>query len=88
MSERLTSDAMLSMEYLIAEIRRQDGKHGRFTDLSELGQARLAVACLEDEVREARNAWRKDRQVAGWPHLQAELLQVAAVAMRALRDLP
>lgn len=76
------------LDELCAEIAHQDAKHGPFTG-TRLGRSRLAVACLEDETREAMDAWRADRAPgSGWPHLRAELLQAAAVALRAIRDLP
>jgi len=78
-------EAVLMAE-LEREVARQDAKHGPFTG-TRLGRTRLAVACLEDEVREARDAWREERKAAGWPHLRTELMQVAAVAIRAVRDL-
>lgn len=70
---------------LLAEIARQDAKHGPFEG-TILGRSRLAIACLEDEVAEARNAWRSERTALNWPTTRDEVLQVAAVAMRALRD--
>jgi hypothetical protein len=85
--KRTTPDDPWLMGDLTAEIERQDVKHGPFTG-TPLGRTRLAIACLEDEVREARDAWREDREADGWPHLREELLQVAAVAVRAIRDLP
>ena len=69
------------------EIARQDSKHGPFTGVTALGRSRLAIACLEDEVAEVKDAWREERKADGWPKTEEELLQVAAVAMRALRDL-
>jgi hypothetical protein len=70
---------------LMAEMQRQDEKHGPFEG-TLLGRSRLAIACLEDEVAEAREAWRSERKASTWDHTREELLQVAAVAMRALRD--
>jgi hypothetical protein len=72
---------------LAAEIERQDRKYGPFTGTTVLGQSRLAIACLEDEITEVKDAWRSERRAAGWEHTEEELLQVAAVAMRALRDI-
>lgn len=71
---------------LAAEIERQDMKHGPFRGTSDLGKTRLALACLEDEVREALDAWREERREYGWDETRREILQVAAVAIRALRD--
>ena len=75
------------MDELEAEAQRQDRKHGRFTGATALGRSRLAIACLEDEIAEVKEAWREERRTDGWAHTEEELLQVAAVAMRALRDL-
>ena len=81
-----TPQTSLTFE-LAAEIDRQDRKHGGFSAMTALGRSRLAIACLEDEVQEVKGAWRQERRIDGWPHTEEELLQVAAVAMRALRDL-
>lgn len=70
---------------LVREIHRQDAKHGPFQG-SQLGRSRLALACLEDELREALEAWREERRSPAWDKTQAEVLQVAAVALRGLRD--
>lgn len=70
---------------LIQEIERQDEKHGPYQGTT-LGRSRLALATLEDEVAEAREAWRSERKALNWNDTRAEVLQVAAVAMRALRD--
>jgi hypothetical protein len=43
---------------LTAEIERQDLKHGPYAG-STLGRSRLAIATLEDEVREVLDAWRR-----------------------------
>lgn len=71
---------------LLDEVQRQDAKHGPFTSGGDLGRARLAIACLEDETREAREAWLEERSAPHWSHTREEVLQVAAVAIRALRD--
>lgn len=77
------------IEHLLAdlarEVERQDAKHGPFEG-TPLGRSRLAIACLEDEVEEARNAWRSERKAPTWEATREECLQVAAVAIRALRD--
>lgn len=72
------------LDLLAREIQRQDKKHGRFEG-TELGKSRLAIACLEDEVKEALDAWR-DGRTNNWYQTRTEVLQVAAVALRALRD--
>ena len=75
------------IDEVAAEVERQDAKHGPFTAASPLGAARLAIACLEDEVQEVKDAWRAERREPHWQQTEAELIQVAAVAMRAVRDL-
>lgn len=67
------------------EITRQDAKHGPYQG-TRLGVSRLALATLEDEVREARDAWRVERFIGQWAETRHEVLQVAAVAIRTLRD--
>jgi hypothetical protein len=78
-------DVSKLLEELEAEVARQDRKHGPFEG-TPLGRSRLAIACLEDEVREAGEAWRDERPARGWNHTRAEVLQVAAVAIRGIRD--
>jgi hypothetical protein len=70
---------------LYREIGRQDLKHGPYEG-TPLGRSRLALATLEDEVQEALLAWRAERDLLTWQDTRAEVLQVAAVAIRALRD--
>lgn len=70
---------------LIEEIQRQDEKHGPYQG-TILGRSRLALATLEDEVAEAKDAWRSERKAVTWDETRAEVLQVAAVAIRTLRD--
>lgn len=72
--------------HLMREVARQDQKHGPFKGATQLGRSRLALACLEDEVAEALQAWRDERKATTWDHTRQEVLQVAAVAIRALRD--
>lgn len=67
------------------EIARQDYRYGLFGVDSDLGRLRLGIACLEDEVTEARDAWREERRKSHWCHTREELLQVAAVAIRCIR---
>lgn len=73
---------------LRAEVARQDAAHGPFalTGRSQVATLRLALACTQDEIDEALAAWRDERRVPGMPHAREELLQVAAVAIRAVRD--
>lgn len=85
MSEVTQGAIELVLDALEGEIRRQDEKHGPFTG-TELGKTRLAIACLEDEVNEALDEWRNERQHATWDRTRTEIIQVAAVAIRAVRD--
>jgi hypothetical protein len=70
---------------LMAEVARQDAKHGPFEG-TPLGRSRLALACLEDEVAEALDAWRAECRGPTWTQTREEVMQVAAVALRTLRD--
>jgi hypothetical protein len=74
------------LDDLRAEIERQDQKHGPYERQSRLGVSRLALATLEDEVAEAKDAWRDERRAPTWDHTREEVLQVAAVAVRTIRD--
>lgn len=67
------------------EILRQDAKYGPFEG-TRLARSRLALACLDDELREAVEAWRDERRAPVWDEARTEVLQVAAVAIRAIRD--
>lgn len=66
------------------EIERQDRMFGPFD--STAGSVRLAVACLEDEVREIRDEWQKWKKRPDWYSVRAEAIQLAAVAARLARD--
>lgn len=70
---------------LLREVERQDAQHGPYQG-TPLGRSRLALATLEDETREAVEAWRSERREPHWQHTREEVLQVAAVCIRALRD--
>lgn len=70
---------------LLEEITRQDEKHGPYQGTT-LGRSRLAIATLEDEVAESLEAWRGERESLNWDNTRKEVLQVAAVAIRTLRD--
>jgi len=70
---------------LTVEVERQDAKHGPYEG-TILGRSRLALATLEDEVAETLQAWRNERKALNWDETRSEVLQVAAVAIRTLRD--
>lgn len=71
---------------LEAEIENQDLKHGPIQGATPLGASRLALACIEDEVVEALTAWDEEKAHGEWDKTRVEVLQVAAIAFRALRD--
>lgn len=66
------------------EIERQDARYGAFAD--DVTSVRLAIACLEDETREVREAWQEWKKRPDWYSLREEAIQVAAIAMRLARD--
>lgn len=82
LTERVVHPLIFALE---REIERQDEKHGRYEG-TMLGRSRLALGTLEDEVAEALKAWRDERAATHWEATRAEVLQVAAVAIRTLRD--
>lgn len=79
---------------LLAEITRQDARHPDGFPPDRNG-IRAGIAALEDETREALEAWHSEKKPPEgrlprfqWTHTRDELLQAAAVAIRTLRDLP
>lgn len=78
--ERLT-DQILSRVWV------QDDKHGPFDRATSVASVRLAIACLEDEIKETKKAWRKERKAPHWNRTCDEALDVAAIAFRILRDI-
>jgi hypothetical protein len=83
-------DAMSALLYEVcAETERQDNAHGAFSG-TRVGVSRLALAVLQDEIDEAHDWWRAEKGGASggpdWEQTRREVIQVAAVALRALRD--
>lgn len=68
------------------EVQRQDAIHPAGYPATRDG-LRFALATLADELDEALAAWREERRTPGWPQTAEELLQVAGVAVRALRSI-
>jgi NTP pyrophosphatase (non-canonical NTP hydrolase) len=70
-------------------VQYQDGRYGPFT--MDVGGVRLALACLEDEITEAKDAWRSERKpkpgTKAWAHTTSEVMDVLVVAFRLLRDM-
>jgi hypothetical protein len=79
---------------LQAEVHRQDSVHPSGYPATRDG-VRLGIATVEDEWREARDAWRAERCKcptplcghATWQATEVELLQTAAVALRTIRSI-
>jgi hypothetical protein len=67
------------------EVVRQDARYGPFTN--DVGSVRLAIACMEDEIREARESWEEWKKRPDWYGVRGEVVQVAAIAQRLARDL-
>lgn len=65
------------------EVARQDANYGPFSD--DAASVRLAIACLEDEVREVLDAWDKWKRRPDWVLVRSEAIQVAALASRLAR---
>lgn len=73
------------MSRLAAEIARQDQLHAGWGTTRD--GVRAGIAAIEDEAREAREAWRSERRVNGWSDTESEVIQVAAVAFRLAREI-
>jgi hypothetical protein len=78
---------------LLAEVARQDSLHSGYRPTRD--GMRLALAALQDELDEALAAHRAGRCKCAtidcghhdWTELRVELIQVAAVAIRAIRSI-
>jgi hypothetical protein len=62
---------------LRAKVERQDAKHGPCQG-TPLDRSRLVLATLEDETREALDAWRSERTGPHWNETRTEALQASA----------
>lgn len=65
---------------LVAEIKCQDGLY----EGTAITQPRLALADIEYETAQALRAWREEREAPTWDATRGEVMQIAAVALRAL----
>lgn len=86
----MTDDQMTEIHRMIeVAVGYQDGKYGSFA--SDVAGVRLAVACLEDEVAEVKDAWRSERKpkrgTRAWAATTSEVMDVVAVGVRLLRDM-
>lgn len=77
-------------ERIQGEASRQDEEHPEGFPLNR-GGVRTLITALEDEVREAREAWDREKKSAAgayytrWLLTETEVLQVAGLAFRFLR---
>ena len=73
---------------LAAEVERQDERHPDGYPYTRNG-VRLGIAALEDEVAEVYDEWQHNHNHLGncRAEIRVELLQVAAVAMRMIREI-
>jgi hypothetical protein len=80
--------AMIAINDLQEEIVNQDGNHPESYPYDRNG-VRLGIAALEDEVNEVYEEWRNHKRHLGncVNEIRSELLQVAAIAMRMIREL-
>lgn len=89
-----------TLAWLQTEVTRQDTVMGGYHP--DRDGVRMAISSLEDEVEEAKLAWRVERSGSPQPHdscgptcdrshawrqTRSEALQVAAIALRLVRDL-
>jgi NTP pyrophosphatase (non-canonical NTP hydrolase) len=82
----MSADQLAEIHRLIdAAVRYQDRRYGSFG--SDVAGVRLALACLQDELAEALDAWRTERRSPHWGATGSEVMDVVAVAVRLLRDI-
>jgi hypothetical protein len=91
-ADAVMSDQMQQLVgQLLAEVRVQEEFHPAGFPPDRNG-IRAGIAAVEDETREALESWhlgkRHESDPERWNPVRAELLQVAAVALRTIRDLP
>lgn len=79
---------------VLVEVAQQDRRHPDGFPGDRNG-IRAGIAAIEDEAREALEAWHSEKSLAGnreeqhqWTNTREELVQVAAVVLRTLRELP
>jgi hypothetical protein len=79
---------MTALYDLQDEIINQDANHPESYPYNRNG-VRLGIAALEDEVNEVYEEWRNNKRHLGncVNEIRYELLQVAAIAMRMIREI-
>ncbi len=85
-AEDLTRNDEIVVAAVLGRLARHDRAFG-VNWAAERNQLRLALTAIEDEHREAYDEWRAGKRVGDWTKLTDELLDVAAVALRSLREL-
>lgn len=68
------------------EVVRQDGLHPGGYATTRDG-VRLGIAALEDEVREALDAWGSEKRAPSWQETYGEVEQTVAVGLRIMREM-
>lgn len=88
------SDSQQILAQVLVESAQQDRRHPDGFPGDRNG-IRAGVAAIEDETREALEAWHFEKTLLDgrdpehqWTRTREELLQVAAIALRTLRELP
>lgn len=87
--------AMTVLDEVLAEILRQDKVHPSGYPATRDG-VRLGLAAAEDELEEAKQAWREGRckcpepmcEHADWANTREEIIQTAAVLLRTASSMP
>jgi len=94
-SASLSADLPAVLDGASDEVQRQDGLHPAGYPATRDG-IRLGLAAAQDELDEALGAWHQERcrcgtppgcQHSRWAKTREELLQLAAVALRAVRSI-
>jgi hypothetical protein len=79
---------------VLREVERQDERHPEGFG-SDRNGIRAGLAAIEDETRETLEAWHREKKIRAarrsghqWTQTREELVQVVAVALRALSAMP
>jgi hypothetical protein len=87
-------DVRQAAEQVLEEVERQNARHPAGFPGDRNG-IRAGIAALEDETREALDAWHEEKSLPPgrlpahqWGHTREEIVQIAAVALRTLAAMP
>lgn len=81
-TEKLTLEQ--STSEVLREVAKQDSNYGSFGTTAP--EVLLALACLDEELEEAKQQWRDWKSRPDWFGLRKEAVQIAAIALRLIRD--